>query len=194
MITEKLHEIMCKVETVHKDTTIQGAKFSYTALSETAVLKLVRPMFKESKILVYPTKVDTVVNGKITTATGIVTFVDTADGTDIQVASAGQGHDSQDKGAGKALTYMIKYAILKVLMLVGSDDPDSTGSEAITEAEEELEAYVRMLRARVNNALNEKKIDQGAYEGLVKRLADRGDDSKYLHDKFEPGLTEIETK
>jgi hypothetical protein len=38
--------------------------------------------------------------------------------------SFGYGIDDQDKGAGKAMSYAVKYALLKTLGLETGDDPD----------------------------------------------------------------------
>lgn len=42
----------------------------------------------------------------------------------ISVKSYGYGIDSQDKGIGKAVSYAVKYALLKVFMLETGDDPE----------------------------------------------------------------------
>jgi hypothetical protein len=52
-------------------------------------------------------------------------------GESIELAGYGHGVDSQDKGAGKATTYALKYALLySFLVPTGSiDDADSTHSD-----------------------------------------------------------------
>ena len=52
-------------------------------------------------------------------------FVNVDDAADfIEVATAGYGIDDQDKGPGKAISYAVKYALLKTLGLESGDDPD----------------------------------------------------------------------
>ena len=54
-----------------------------------------------------------------------VRFVSVDDKDDfIDVTTAGYGIDDQDKGPGKAISYSIKYALLKTLGLETGDDPD----------------------------------------------------------------------
>ena len=54
-----------------------------------------------------------------------VRFENIDDRTDfIDVATFGYGVDPQDKGPGKAMSYGVKYALLKLLGLETGDDPD----------------------------------------------------------------------
>ena len=54
-----------------------------------------------------------------------VKFVNIDDSSDfIEVKTIGFGLDSSDKGAGKAVSYAFKYALLKNFMLETGDDPD----------------------------------------------------------------------
>jgi hypothetical protein len=43
----------------------------------------------------------------------------------MDVQTAGYGIDPQDKGPGKAISYSVKYALLKALGLESGDDPDN---------------------------------------------------------------------
>jgi hypothetical protein len=55
----------------------------------------------------------------------VVRFVSVDNSLDyIDVATAGYGIDDQDKGPGKAISYCVKYALLKALGLESGDDPD----------------------------------------------------------------------
>jgi hypothetical protein len=55
-----------------------------------------------------------------------VRFENIDDRTDyIDVETFGYGVDPQDKGPGKAMSYGVKYALLKVLGLETGDDPDT---------------------------------------------------------------------
>jgi hypothetical protein len=47
----------------------------------------------------------------------------------IDVATFGYGVDGQDKGPGKAMSYGVKYALLKVLGLETGDDPENDQGE-----------------------------------------------------------------
>jgi hypothetical protein len=76
-------------------------------------------------VVYYPLEIDLAQVGNRTQARMIVRFVSIDDATDfIDVVSAGYGIDEQDKGPGKAISYSVKYALLKCLGLESGDDPD----------------------------------------------------------------------
>jgi hypothetical protein len=65
-------------------------------------------------------------DGNRTVAVFTVRFENIDDRTDyIDVETFGYGVDPQDKGPGKAMSYGVKYALLKVLGLETGDDPDT---------------------------------------------------------------------
>src|SRR5690606_17973389 len=78
--------------------------------------------------LVIATSVDTVSReGNITTVTLKHTIIDAESGESMEVKSAGQGADNQDKGVFKAITGANKYFLLKMFLLSGDDDPENDG-------------------------------------------------------------------
>jgi hypothetical protein len=66
-----------------------------------------------------------------------VKFVNIDDPKDfIEVKSIGFGLDPSDKGAGKAVSYAFKYALLKNFMLETGDDPDEDQSTVMIKSED----------------------------------------------------------
>ena len=53
----------------------------------------------------------------------------------IEVASCGDGADTQDKGSGKAMTYAYKYMWLRTFSLPTGEDPDKISSEELDDIE-----------------------------------------------------------
>lgn len=51
----------------------------------------------------------------------------------IDIASCGDGADSQDKGSGKAMTYAFKYMWLRAFALPTGEDPDKISSAELDE-------------------------------------------------------------
>ena len=101
------------------------AGMRYSIVSHDAVTAKVRPALLEAGIVYYPVECRTSQTGNRTEAHMTVRFVNVDDPEDcFQVESFGYGIDDQDKGPGKAMSYAVKYALLKTLGLETGDDPD----------------------------------------------------------------------
>lgn len=98
---------------------------NYSIVSHDAVTAKVRPVLVENGVLYYPIGIENVQDGNRTQVKLTVRFVN-VDKPDefFDVPSLGYGIDSQDKGPGKAISYAVKYALLKTLGLETGDDPD----------------------------------------------------------------------
>lgn len=98
---------------------------NYSIVSHDAVTAKVRPVLVKLGVLYYPIDIQYSQEGNRTQAKLTVRFVN-VDKPDefFDVPSLGYGIDSQDKGPGKAISYAVKYALLKTLGLETGDDPD----------------------------------------------------------------------
>ena len=97
----------------------------YSIVSHDAVTAKVRPVLQKHGVVYYPRDMHVEQVGNRTQAVFIVRFENIDDRADyIDVATFGYGVDPQDKGPGKAMSYGVKYALLKVLGLETGDDPD----------------------------------------------------------------------
>jgi hypothetical protein len=114
---------MGEVDYVQKEKK-QG--MNYSIVSHDAVTAKVRPLLHKHGIVYYPRALTVSQNGNRTEAVFTVRFENIDDRTDyIDVETFGYGVDPQDKGPGKAMSYGVKYALLKVLGLETGDDPDT---------------------------------------------------------------------
>lgn len=127
---------MQKVAFVTKDTTVGSGSRSFKGVSHDKVTEIVRPFFVEFGILTIPYQVEKgiAVQGKTQAgndkirfeAVYDVTFIDCEDSNSkltVRVEAHAEGSD--DKCAGKALSYAVKQAMLKVLMLeTGENDEE----------------------------------------------------------------------
>jgi len=121
-IYQRLNDVMKVITYIQKD---KKAGMNYSIVSHDVVTAKVRVHFVEHGIVYYPINLNVMQEGNRTQATFEVRFVNIDDATDfIDVATMGYGIDTQDKGPGKALSYGVKYALLKVLGLETGDDPD----------------------------------------------------------------------
>lgn len=121
-IYQRLADAMGKVDYIQKD---KKSGMRYSIVSHDAVTAKVRPALLESGIVYFISDLIVDQNGNRTEAQGTITFVNIDAPTEqIRARSFGYGIDDQDKGPGKAMSYMVKYALLKTLGLETGDDPD----------------------------------------------------------------------
>lgn len=132
-IAQRLNAVMFTVTYVEKEKK-QGMK--YSIVSHDAVTAKVRPALVNEGVIYYPREIKVEQSGNRTQCVMTVRFENIDDRSDfIDVASMGYGIDEQDKGPGKAISYAVKYALLKALGLESGDDPDQD-QETIYESPE----------------------------------------------------------
>lgn len=125
---QRLAAAMARVDYIQKE---KKAGMRYSIVSHDAVTAKVRPVLLDEGIVYYPTSLVHGQNGNRTEVNLTVRFANIDNPHDcIDVPSLGYGIDDQDKGPGKAISYAVKYALLKALGLETGDDPD-TDQEAV---------------------------------------------------------------
>lgn len=160
-IYQRINAVMRKVEYVRKDKQVTGAGGGYMAVTHDQVTAFTRPHFVEAGVVIVPRLVSsqTVDTGRKTKSDnpilrfeGIyeVAFVNMDDPTDmIVVPVAAHAEDHGDKAPGKAMSYGMKGAILKVLQLeTGENDESRVGKDDGGELTEDQEALLVTLRER----------------------------------------------
>jgi hypothetical protein len=121
-IHQRLALAMKQVTYIQKEKK-QGMR--YSIVSHDSVTSKVRPALLEAGIVYYPIEVRHQQNGNRTECAMTVRFVNIDHPEDsFIVETFGYGLDDQDKGPGKAMSYAVKYALLKTLGLETGDDPD----------------------------------------------------------------------
>lgn len=122
-VHQRLAAAMGEVDYIQKERK-QG--MNYTIVSHDAVTAKVRPVLLKHGIVYYPVRCDHLHNGNRAECSLTVRFVNIDEPTDFfDVPTFGYGIDPQDKGPGKAMSYAVKYALLKALGLETGDDPDN---------------------------------------------------------------------
>jgi hypothetical protein len=121
-LLQRLSLVQGEVDYIQKE---KKSGMKYSIVSHDAVTAKVRPLMVKHGVLYYPLMLDIEQVGNRTQMRMHVRFVSIDDKDDfIDVATAGYGIDDQDKGPGKAISYGVKYALLKALGLESGDDPD----------------------------------------------------------------------
>lgn len=128
-IYEKITAIMQDVQYLAKDDHVEFGSTKYKALSEEKVTSIMRAELLKYKLIVYPLAQTANRTGNITHVDVIYRMVNTENPEEyIDIASCGDGADTQDKGSGKAMTYAFKYMWLRTFALPTGEDPDKISS------------------------------------------------------------------
>ncbi len=127
---QRLHAAMKEVKYIQKDIRIKLKSGSYKVISHDAVTAKVRPALLKQGIIYYPMEMVRSQNGNRTEVDLKVRFANIDNPGDcIDVPGIGYGVDSGDKGPGMAVSYAVKYCLLKALGLETGDDADLSSSE-----------------------------------------------------------------
>ena len=121
-IHQRLHAAQAKVDYIQRE---RKSGMRYSIVSHDAVTAKVRPILHECGVVYYPVGIHHTQHGNRTEVAMCVRFANVDHPEDhIDVPSLGYGIDDSDKGPGKAISYAVKYALLKTLGLETGDDPD----------------------------------------------------------------------
>jgi hypothetical protein len=151
LIAKAIIEVMKTVKSIDKGMTVGSGNFSYKGVADKDVKLLIGQAMQDNGLCLIPTSVEQTVQvdrwqeeeyGKTKQKQSVFTEVKTKylllheSGESIEMAGYGQGVDSQDKSAGKATTYALKYALLYLFMVpTGNiDDADKSHSNEVQTA------------------------------------------------------------
>lgn len=131
-IYEKIAAIMRDVQYLAKDDHVKFGQTSYKALSEEKVTSIMRAELMKYKLVVFPVEQSASRSGNISHVDVKYRMVNVENPEEyIEIASAGDGADTQDKGSGKAMTYAFKYMWLRTFALPTGEDPDKISSDEL---------------------------------------------------------------
>lgn len=144
-----IHAVMSEVKNIEKGLTVGEGKMSYKGVSDKDVKLKIGQAMEKHNLVILPIKVDPNLKierweedtnygkkSKQTVFTEVLTtykIVHTLTGESVEIQGYGHGVDSQDKSAGKATTYALKYALLYLFMVPTGDidDADKTHSQSL---------------------------------------------------------------
>ena len=122
-IYQRLLEVMKKVGYVQKDQKKVNGQYTYVKNDD--VNEKLRQHIMDQEVIAIPTILESMQDGNRSVVKVSIAFVCADNPSDnVVVHFYGHGVDNQDKGVGKATTYAIKYALLKLFMLTTGDDAD----------------------------------------------------------------------
>lgn len=121
-VFQRINLAQQKVTYVQKE---QKNGMKYTVVLHDAVTAKVRPILVAVGIVYYPTNMKYTQSGNRTEVQLDLVFQNIDDKDDcMSVSCLGFGVDPSDKGPGKAVSYAVKYGLLKALGLETGDDAD----------------------------------------------------------------------
>ncbi|WP_294742113.1 ERF family protein [uncultured Exiguobacterium sp.] len=150
-IHQKMLEVMRQIQYLKKDDTVAFKSTSYKGLSEEKVTSTVRQAFLELGIVMYPIKQDSHRVGNLTTVNVTYRIANTEGDDYVDVVSTGEGADTQDKAAGKAMTYAYKYALLRTFAIPSGEDTDKIHSAQL---DKEIKEAASKAHATLNGLMN----------------------------------------
>lgn len=135
-VYEAINAVMAEVGYVQKQ---KSAGLNYSYAGEAALIAAVRPHLVQYGLVIYPSGVRELKTETYTTSKGSVmnrtmgifafTFAHAPSNTSFSVEVLGEGADSGDKSANKAMTGALKYAWRQTFGIETGDDPDKYPSE-----------------------------------------------------------------
>lgn len=151
-VYQKIAAIYKDVQYLAKDDNVKFGTTAYKALSEEKVTTILRAKMVEHGLIVYPVEMVSSRQGNISHVDVKYRIVNTEDPADfIEVVSCGDGSDTQDKGAGKAMTYAFKYMWLRTFAIPTGEDPDKIASAQIDAEDAERAQKAAAASGKGNN-------------------------------------------
>lgn len=176
-IYEKMLNITNEIASVNKNLTVGEGKSKYKAVGEADVLKAVKELEFKHKVYSYPVNREIIESTMYTTSNSYgeknnifsrikttYRFVNVEKPDEyIEIISYAEGIDTQDKGAGKAMTYADKYALMKAYKIITGEDPDQTASPEESQLNSKKTATKTVVKP-IENILS-KKFSSGKHAG-----------------------------
>ena len=145
-LAKAILKVMKEVKGIDKTMTVGTGSMSYKGVPDQEVKKIIGEAMQKNGLCLLPLETKPTVkidrweetyNGQSKQKQSVFTEVETKylllheSGESQIISGYGQGVDSQDKGAGKATTYALKYALLYAFLVPTGkiDDADTTHSD-----------------------------------------------------------------
>lgn len=153
-LAKAIVSVMTEVKGIEKSMTVGNGPGSYQGVPDAEVKKIIGESMAKNGLTILPISIDpktevtrwseeSTYNGKTTAKQKQSVFTQVVtkylllheSGESLELAGYGQGVDSQDKGAGKATTYALKYALLYAFLVPTGkiDDTDAIHSDDLVD-------------------------------------------------------------
>ena len=176
---QKMHNVMVESEGLSKEMVVGFGTNAYKAVSEAAVLNLIKPLLKKHGLILFPVKinvedrVDNFSTSKgessrlMTQVIASYKIVDIDTGEYEILETIGNGVDTQDKASGKALTYGYKALFQKTFCLFSGEDTDNEHSDDITSKNTKPDELKSSVKVPTIEELIKKAKSKGISEAQI---------------------------
>lgn len=174
-------KVMAEVKGVEKNLTVGEGKSSYSGVADQDVKKVVGEAMERNGLTIFCTGIeektelsswdevdqwskstpkDTKRKQSIFTKVVTTYLLCHESGEYITLKGYGHGVDSQDKSAGKATTYALKYALLYTFLVPTGkiDDADNTHSEKIETPQKQTQTTPEKTQVKDKQPVKEKEV------------------------------------
>lgn len=194
---------MKEVEGVKKNLSIGSGAYAYKAVADLDVKREVGAAMKNNGLAIVPIKIETNVEHQefkdeteefnvfknrrqVFTEVKVTYCLMHESGESMEVVGYGQATDFKDKGAGKATTYALKYALLYTFMIPTGSIDDSDNYDSRGNNERAKKKKQKLDKSQFEMALESIEADEYDSERLRKEYN--------LTDSQEKKLKELEDK
>lgn len=150
---QKIQAVMKEIEYLQKDNHVQFGKTNYKAISEEKVTMAVRKALVKYGLVIMPIGQQYQRHGNLASVEVKYKIVDVDTGEYETITSVGEGADTQDKAAGKAMTYAYKYLLLRTFAIPTGEDPDKISSAELDESQKKMNENRKELENSINQSL-----------------------------------------
>ena len=180
---------------------------NFRAISESAILDVIDPVLKEAgwfytvKIKKSDLQISEAYGSKgkklqfiatVEIALDFETYKFPAEAGSVHTEAVGMGIDDNDKAMGKAYTYAVKYALLKLFRLRYGDDSDAKASEPllvdkpkeISKKEEVSENKSKKTQKIEEKSINEKPMSEAQRDYILGMMDKKGITSQMIMGHF----------
>jgi hypothetical protein len=166
-IYQRINEVMKEVNYIQKSDKKVNNMYSFVS-HDSVSAALHMPMANHG-IVMTSSIVELNRDGNRTTLKVEVSFINADDPADkFSVFCYGDGIDQQDKGIGKAMSYAVKYALLKTFCLETGDDVEK---DNINHSTAESDAVKQMSETMKNNFIRDfPEEDAQWFEVYIKKI------------------------
>jgi hypothetical protein len=214
-LTKAIIAVMQSVKGVEKNLTVGSGNNSYKGVSDKDVKQIIGKAMSENGLTIVPIQIEPKIKvdrwtetqfwnqrevekqkQSVFTEVKVTYLLMHESGESMEIVGYGHGIDSQDKSAGKATTYALKYALLYTFLVPTGAIDDADASHSDDAPEPTKIKKVTLDDERFDNAL--KQIEEGNY--TVEKMKEAFTLTKDQRDKlkeFEEALkeeTETETE
>jgi hypothetical protein len=155
-IYEAILNVMKDVKNIEKSMTVGTGNSSYKGVSDKDVKYTIGKAMEQHNLIILPVEIEPKLQverweetsqygakQKQSVFTEVITtyrIIHTLSGESVEIKGYGHGVDSQDKSAGKATTYALKYALLYAFMVPTGDIDDTDKTHSVEVATPPVQA------------------------------------------------------